>query len=341
MGDIRLSICMPTYNFGNFIGEALDSITKQATEEVEIVVVDGASVDHTAEVVRRFKDRFHRLRYHRLPRRGGIDRDMARSVEYATGDYCWLFSADDVMRPGALTKVLDETRWGFDVYLCGLILCTLDMIPIRQHAISNLNSDAEFDLSNPQERITYFRLAQTTTAFFSFMGSLVVKKARWDAIPFNESFDGSLWAHVARILAMLPEGLRLKYLSQPFLDKRGDNDSFMDKGLAHRYRVALDGYERLARTFFPEDSEEAFHIRRTVRSEFPNIGALVNFKMSKQSSEEDVTLMDQMATLVYKDRTVLKRMCFAAYMVVPLPILRVAMVVYRFLKPYVLANKLR
>jgi predicted GTPase len=41
LSDIRLSVCIPTYNFGRFIGETIDSIVRQATEEVEIVVLDG------------------------------------------------------------------------------------------------------------------------------------------------------------------------------------------------------------------------------------------------------------------------------------------------------------
>ena len=73
MNPIRLSICMPTYNFGRFIGEALDSIMKQATDEVEIIVLDGASTDNTLDVVRSFQARFPRIYYHCLSRRGGID----------------------------------------------------------------------------------------------------------------------------------------------------------------------------------------------------------------------------------------------------------------------------
>ena len=42
-----LSICIATYNRADFIGETLDSIIRQLTDEVEIVVVDGASTDAT------------------------------------------------------------------------------------------------------------------------------------------------------------------------------------------------------------------------------------------------------------------------------------------------------
>ena len=46
-----LSICIATYNRANFIGETLDSIILQLTEDVEVVIVDGASTDNTREVV--------------------------------------------------------------------------------------------------------------------------------------------------------------------------------------------------------------------------------------------------------------------------------------------------
>ena len=36
MSAIKLSICIPTYNFGEFIGETLESIIGQAGDEVEM-----------------------------------------------------------------------------------------------------------------------------------------------------------------------------------------------------------------------------------------------------------------------------------------------------------------
>jgi abequosyltransferase len=335
MNPIRLSICMPTYNFGKFIGDSLDSIIRQATDEVEIVVVDGASTDNTSEVVRSFQARFPRLYYHRLDKRGGIDRDMARTVDLARGDYCWLFSSDDLMRKNALREVLEEIRLGFDLYLVGLTLCTLDMQPFAQHRVLRLRGDAEFDLAKEQDRLRYFELAETTTAFFSFMGSLIVRRARWDAIRFNEGFDGSLWAHVARLFEMVPQGLRLKYLSRSYLDKRGDNDSFMDKGFAHRYRAAIEGYDRLAHTFFGETSIESFHIRRAVRNEVPGIGTLINLRLAstKQGSREDIEELDALVAAIYRERPLSRRVLFLIYRISPLPLLRAAKAVYGRLKP--------
>src|SRR3989442_15786016 len=73
VGVPKLSICIATLNRAAFIGQTLESIIGQATDEVEIVVADGASSDNTEEVVRSYQRRFPRLNYLRLEARGGVD----------------------------------------------------------------------------------------------------------------------------------------------------------------------------------------------------------------------------------------------------------------------------
>src|ERR1700678_404910 len=119
-GSMRLSICIPTYNFGPFIGQTLESILPQLEEGVEVVVLDGGSTDETTAVVESLQERHPGLRYQRREERGGIDRDMARTVDLARGEYCWLFCADDVMKPGAIRRMLGNLESGCDLHLCGL-----------------------------------------------------------------------------------------------------------------------------------------------------------------------------------------------------------------------------
>jgi len=47
---------------------------------VEVLVVDGASIDDTEEVVRKRQGRFPRLKYYPLPEKGSIERDMPKAV---------------------------------------------------------------------------------------------------------------------------------------------------------------------------------------------------------------------------------------------------------------------
>src|SRR3954452_5004357 len=112
---MKLSIPIPVYNFAEFLPETLDSIfSQEGADQVEILVVDGASTDNTADLMQRLCEDHSNLRYHRLPEKGGIDRDMAKCVELAESEYCWLFSGDDIMSPGALRAVLTEVESGHD-----------------------------------------------------------------------------------------------------------------------------------------------------------------------------------------------------------------------------------
>lgn len=301
---MKLSICMPTYNFGRFIGQTLQSIVPQLTPEVEIVVFDGGSTDDTAQVVARFQQDTPAIRYIKQAQRGGIDRDMASTVAHAKGRYCWLFSSDDIMRPRALQRALQEIESGVDVYLGGLTLCDFEMHPIGEHEIHRARPGSVFQLSDPVQRKRYFRLAVTTPAFFSFMGSILVRRERWASGTLDEEFVGSCWAHAVRMLRLVPTGLTVKFLGDPLLLKRGGNDSFMDRGLVHRYAIAIDGYQRIASAVFGEDSYEARQIRRVLVNEFPPRAfffAKVLCRRKSQRQEEQE--LDRLVRAAYRDCT--------------------------------------
>jgi O-antigen biosynthesis alpha-1,3-abequosyltransferase len=313
---MRLSICIPTYNFGPFIGETLRSILPQLRDGVEVVILDGGSTDDTPAVVASFQH--PAVRYHHQEHRGGIDRDLARTIELAGGEYCWIFCADDIMKPGAVQHVLDRLVSGADLYLCGFTLCTFEMRRFRDHPIARIPRDQEFDLSSVDQRLDYFGRAQTTPAFFSFAGSLIFRKDRWTAAGPDERFVGSLWAHVAQIFRMLPLGLRLHFIPDSLLDKRSGNDSFLEHGMADRIAKAIDGYHLLARTYFPQQSPEAHHIRRVITNEFPPWVLFAAKLDSRRNGYGNGATVDRLAAVTYGDPTPRNRIYRLLYELTPL-----------------------
>jgi abequosyltransferase len=313
-----LSVCIPTYNFGQFIGAALDSIGPQIVPGVEVVVLDSASTDDTPEVVRQRQQTYPGIRYHRASAKGGIDRDMAAVVALAEGRYCWLFSSDDVMRPGAIAHVLRWLESGRDLYLCRHSACTVDMHYLNDHPVMRADDGLEANLSDPRAQLDYFERAETTEAFFSFMGSLIVKKATWDAVPVNEAFMGSCWGHVARLFELMPRGLTVVYRPDVLLDRRGDNDSFSDKGIVNRYGIAIGGYHRIASTFFDQHSPLALHVRRTIRNEY----GLRQFMYAKmhcrlRPGSEDAAALNDLIAQTYIDAPLRGRLLRWAVALVP------------------------
>lgn len=301
-----LSICIPTYNFGKYIGETLESIVQQRPLGVQIVVVDGASTDRTSDVVQSFLQRYDDIRYERLTARGGIDRDMSRCVDLSDGEYCWLFSADDRMRPGALPQVLQAINSGSDVYVCRHSNCTLDMRVINEHPLLRADATGPFRLERLPERLEYFKLAANTEAFFSFMSGLVVRRSAWSSVALNEAFVGSCWAHVARLFELIGRtGLSVECMPGCLVDRRGENDSFANRGVVNRLAIAVDGYQALAARFFGARSTEAFHIRRALRAEF-GLRSLLHARLLCRSNPhvESGTLLDKLVATLHCDNTI-------------------------------------
>jgi len=329
MSRYKLSICIPTYNFGGFIGETLDSIVSQMTDDVEIIIVDGASTDSTSDIVQYYVDAFPQIKYFLLEARGGIDRDMAVSVDLAKGDYCWIFSADDLMSPGAVNRILSEIDSGYDIYLCRHKNCTIDMRDLGCHPVLNLASDEKFLLKNQKDREDYFALAMTTEAFFSFMGGIIVKRSRWVSIPLNEQFVGSCWAHVARIFELMMEGISIKYITNPYLSKRGENDSFRENGVVQRYKLAIIGYQNLAEYFFGVRSKEAYHVRRVLRNEFTIKHFLYAKLLCNETPEkEDQKMLDFIVNKACMDVSVKNATVRLVYWLTPLWVCNIARCLY-------------
>jgi abequosyltransferase len=334
MDALRLSVCIPTYNFGRFIGETLDSILGQIQVGVEIVVLDSGSTDETQSVVLDLQRKHSCIRYERVEERQGIDRDMARVVDLARGDYCWLFSADDVMENGALEKMLIEIELAHDVYICMHSNETIDMQKIDDsHPVLNSTKDITFQLADVEQQLRYFYLAQTTEAFFSFISSLIIRRAKWKAVHLNEKFVGTCWAHVARLFELIPTGLAVKFIAAVLVRRRGENDSFSTQGVVRRYALALQGYEKLLAHFWGDDSRQAFHIRRVLKKEFPIRNFLVAKMLCAASPEtEDKCLLDELVASTYYDRSLVSILRRVTYRLFPVALIEPSRVVYKRLR---------
>jgi len=331
---ILLSICIPTYNFGKFIGQTLDSIVPQLSTEIELIVLDGGSTDETAEVVAIRQRECKQLTYFHQSCRGGIDRDIEKVVSFARGKYCWLFSADDIMLPGAIDKVLDAVKSNDDVYICEHVLCNLEMEPICEYPpFNNISHSMLFNLENISQRKEYFRLARTSEAFFSFMSGPIFKREIWDGAKVPESFRDTCWIVAGHLLSMIPKGITVNYLGEKLLHKRGGNDSFSDRGVVNRCRIAIEAFQHVGNTVFGAHSEEAFHIRRVLQFDIPLRNLLAaKLQAAKNPATEDIVVLNRIVKMHYADPSVGNWMKFTLYKILPPVVLEMVAGLKRLLR---------
>lgn len=210
-----LSICIATLNRGDVIGETLESIVAQVTDDVEVVVLDGASRDNTAEVVDGYRRRCPRLRYVRLAANGGVDRDYDRAVQESSGEYCWLMSDDDILAPGAVEAVLGAARRLFSLIIVNADVRSRDMSEVIEARRLKLDQDRVY---TPGQLDEFFVEA---AEYMSFIGCVVIRRDIWLERD-RERYFGTAFIHMGVVFqAPLPGDIVI--VAQPHIRIRFGN----------------------------------------------------------------------------------------------------------------------
>lgn len=102
-GTPAVSVIIPTYNRGHFIGEAVGSVLGQDYPSYEVIVVDDGSTDETCEVARQFPPPVFYFRQDNHGRSHARNQGIARS----RGRYLLFLDSDDLLLPCALATLAD------------------------------------------------------------------------------------------------------------------------------------------------------------------------------------------------------------------------------------------
>jgi len=103
--DPLVSVIIPTYNRAHLVGRAIKSIFAQAYANFEVIVVDNASSDNTAEVVASIKDA--RLKFIRHDVNKGPAASRNTGLRNSHGDYITFLDSDDEWLPQKTALQLD------------------------------------------------------------------------------------------------------------------------------------------------------------------------------------------------------------------------------------------
>ncbi|MBO0938373.1 glycosyltransferase [Fibrella sp. HMF5335] len=102
---MTVSIITVVYNGANTIAEAIESVLGQSYSPIEYIIIDGASTDGTADIIRSYGNSI--ARFISEPD-GGIYDAMNKGIAAATGDIIGILNADDLYRhPDVIGRVVD------------------------------------------------------------------------------------------------------------------------------------------------------------------------------------------------------------------------------------------
>ena len=107
-----VSIIMPSWNTGKYIGAAIQSVIEQTYSNWELLIVDDCSSDNTDDVVSRYTDT--RIRYLKNDTNLGAALSRNYALREARGEWIAFLDSDDIWMPAKLEKQISfMTQHGY------------------------------------------------------------------------------------------------------------------------------------------------------------------------------------------------------------------------------------
>lgn len=119
----KLSICIPSYNYGHYLGDAISSCLDNEAD-FKLVVLDNASRDNT-DALRTVFCSDSRVEWHRNSETLGIQANWNKAVGLCKTPWVKMLQADDKLAPGGVNRLLEIIKERpldqFHGFLCSVI----------------------------------------------------------------------------------------------------------------------------------------------------------------------------------------------------------------------------
>lgn len=232
-----VSICIPTYNHANVVGDALRSAMAQTYGSVEILVLDNASTDNTPQVVAEVTDSDARVSYIRNEANLGMVGNFSACISAARGKYIKFVCADDFLAPDCVTNMVDafERNTGTVLVASARLLVDGTLVPLRTAGFSSRSLLID---GSKVIRDCFFRgnlIGEPTAVMFRREQAL--RGFRED---YPQLMDLEMWMHLLQSGSM-------SYIARPLCKVRQHPQQATQKNL--KSGIVLDNKRRLFREF--------------------------------------------------------------------------------------------
>lgn len=146
--QLMVSIIIPCYNIEQYIGETLQSLINQSSQNFEVICVNDGSKDNTLEVLNKYAEDYGIIKVYNQPN-AGVSVARNNGIAHAKGKYISFLDGDDLLHPNFIQNVLvlaEKNGWP-DLINCGY--CNLsensfDQVLNREMPLSVFHNSDEF-----------------------------------------------------------------------------------------------------------------------------------------------------------------------------------------------------
>jgi O-antigen biosynthesis protein len=230
-----VSVVIPTYNRSGLVCRAVRSVLAQTFDDFEVLVVDDASTDDTAEAVQGLGDR--RVRYLRQPYNQDVSAARNRGLREARGDFIAFLDSDDEWLPQKLERQL------------GVFRAAPPKVGLVYTGSLSIQPDGTVQKLRPKHRGAVLDRLLLTNLTCSGSGTVMIRREVVRKVGFFDETiaameDYDYWIRVARFYDFdyVPEPL-VRYYDVPMADRRSlvaDADRRARDRLYQKFRPELE-----------------------------------------------------------------------------------------------------
>jgi glycosyltransferase involved in cell wall biosynthesis len=206
---VTISVVTPSFNQGKFIGKTIESVLSQEGDfRIDYILVDGASTDDSVEVIEHYESllkqgkwpvhcRSIHYRWMSEKDRGQTDA-IEKGLWLAEGEICSWLNSDDILLPGALSKVASCFRCHPSA---GFVHGKAYFLDASGHPVSEVDTGP-----TDYDGLAVLNLVCQPAAFF--------RRSAWEEVgglkrDLRYTMDHDLWIRMARRFGMgyIPETL--------------------------------------------------------------------------------------------------------------------------------------
>ena len=219
---MTISICIPQYNRIEYLLKALEIISTQSYEAIEINISDDCSVDETKQKIADLQKSYRfPINYSRFDKNVGYDRNLRKSLEMATGEYCLILGNDDTLFGDSAISDLVHFLEANGKPEVGFIN---NRDYVNENKISERSKETKVIGKGPFVALKYY-------SSFSFVAGIVFKKSAFDAVNTSK-FDKSIYVQIFLGAKIIADGGSLFTYADAIILK----DIRIDDKIANSYR---------------------------------------------------------------------------------------------------------
>lgn len=230
-----VSITINAYNSEKYIAETLNSVINQSYKNLQIIVVDDASTDDTAKIVKSFDD--PRIELYTLEKNGHISNANNECYRKVRGEYMVHIDSDDIMLPDLVEKTVGFLEANPQYGAC---FCRPTIIDQNSEVVEDEYLKTVFTC-NAKTQAEFVRLFFDSSNHLLHPGA-TIRKSAIDEIGFHDLslcylHDFDYWT---RLVLKYPICVLNEFLIKYRMDTSGSHNSDLSdaKTIAHNTEYA-------------------------------------------------------------------------------------------------------